>query len=198
MVFVMYICVQIVGYIGYGEGTPGNLAEALAADFPLVGIITSTGILVNCLIAAPMFIYVILNSFENLGTSSLHTTGTAPNRIFRVALMAFLCVSGYLAPNIGAVISLVSAVFCVCNNIFLPLLFYYMVRKRHIASAIDTEPINVFKRAIHVITVVVGVLTMLFGVKGALASCSCSHSHSGSQTATAAATAAATATPTVQ
>jgi len=173
----MYVLVMVIGYYGYGEGAPNNLAEALATDFPFVGRVTSAAILVNCLISAPFFIYVIINSFENTGESSVHTSFTVPNIGFRVGLIITLCILGYLAPNIGALISLISAVFCVCNNIFLPIGFFYMVRKK-LAGYEQLEPLPGYKVLIHVMIVVFGLFTMIFGVKGALISFS--HSAEGS------------------
>jgi len=169
IVMVTYIVVMAVGYLGYGEGAPANFAEALANDFPAVGLIASTAILINSLISAPIFIICVIEAFENMGSSTLHTAYSLPNQGFRAALVVGLCFTGFVFTDIGSVISLISAVFCVCNNIFLPIFFFHSLRKKVSAAGLSLEPFPAWKKAFHAFIIIVGMFTMVFGVKGALA-----------------------------
>merc|ERR1712146_608321 len=51
IVFTAYASVMTVGYFGFGEGVAPDLASKLATDFPLIGRITSTAILGNCILS---------------------------------------------------------------------------------------------------------------------------------------------------
>jgi len=169
IVFSTYVAVMSIGYLGYGEGAPPNFAEALANDFPAVGLIASTAILINSLISAPIFIICVVEAFEKMGTSALHTAYSLPNQLVRASLVVGLCFTGFVFTDIGSVISLISAVFCVCNNIFLPIFFFHSLRGKLAATGLSLEPLPAWKKAFHAAITIVGLFTMVFGVMGALA-----------------------------
>eukprot|EP00929_Paragymnodinium_shiwhaense_P094394 TRINITY_DN5493_c0_g1_i1.p1 TRINITY_DN5493_c0_g1~~TRINITY_DN5493_c0_g1_i1.p1 ORF type:complete len:583 (-),score=89.01 TRINITY_DN5493_c0_g1_i1:410-2158(-) len=163
LVFLLYAVVMGLGYLGYGEGSPDNVLEAVAAQYKITGIVGSLSIMINIFISAPLFIICVLSAFEATGTSALHTPMSGPNCVVRVVFIIFCSSVSAVLPYVCEVIGLVSSCFGVFNNIFYPVVFMYALRKSAGAKAPEQAA---WKPVVHTGLMVLGGFTMIFGVMG--------------------------------
>merc|ERR1712147_579045 len=76
------------------------------------------------------------------------------------ALVSWLC------PLIGPIVNLMSSVFCVCNNLLFPVIFFYLARKLMPAP----EVVGMGRKLVHVVVFGVGLFVFRYGVEGGIAS----------------------------
>lgn len=76
---------------------------------------------------------------EATGDDQIRTQGSLPNTVARITLVFVLTLSGQAIPGLLPLIGVFSSVFCVCNNMFFPILFYSRLRWKAAqpASALD-------------------------------------------------------------
>jgi len=174
--FTLLIAINLVvmffGYAGFGENSAENVIAGsdghpgIADDLPAVGKIASVAIIVNILTSSPLYIFVMVTVFESFGDSAVFQPLTPANIGVRVGFIIALIFMGWMLPYVTEIISLVSAVFAVCNNILYPAIFHFYARKK-----MGILPKNPTTRSLkYWISVIIGLLVMVFGFKGAMES----------------------------
>merc|ERR1712048_296 len=124
---------------------------------------TAASIVFSLLYSTVLVIFCVISIFESFTNKyKIGQQLTCPNVCFRIAFVAFLAFCSDMVPYVMQVIGLVSSVFSVCNNIFLPLVFYNVAAKR--AGA----PVSRIKVFFHAIVFLIGVMVLIFGFEGSL------------------------------
>uniref|UniRef100_A0A7S2K747 Amino acid transporter transmembrane domain-containing protein n=1 Tax=Zooxanthella nutricula TaxID=1333877 RepID=A0A7S2K747_9DINO len=175
---VILAVVMSAGYYGFGGNAPDNLlnglvlgVKGLGPTFKVLGTCGNIAVLVNVLISTPVFSVCVLSEFEATGTDSIRTPLSIPNIALRVGFALVLTCISHAMPYISEVIGIVSALFITFNNVFCPVIFLHMARRKATAArdaglARDVPRKRVF--ALHAGLLVIGGLVMVFGFLGAL------------------------------
>lgn len=159
---LLYEIIMTWGYAAYGERVNENLVLQISESFPVFGTVPSLGLFVNGAITTPLFFYCLFSVLEATGTDACRTQGTPPNTVARLLLVLILTTAGWAMPGLLAVIGVFSSVFCVCNNIWFPILFYHKLRRR------AQHPVPAMSLALNAIIAILGVLVFIYGLRGSL------------------------------
>mmetsp|Transcript_29722 Transcript_29722/g.78921 ORF Transcript_29722/g.78921 Transcript_29722/m.78921 type:complete len:521 (-) Transcript_29722:134-1696(-) len=160
-----YFVVTFDGYFSFGQKVKPNVVVGISDSFPRAGKIPVLGLILNVVFSVPIFLIVLMSAFESGGTGALYTPLSTPNIMVRCALIFVLTLVSWSLPYVNQVVGLISSVFCVCNNLFFPVLFFYMVR----GKAEGLPPLPKYRVVLHVLIMVCGMWTMVFGFTGNLA-----------------------------
>jgi len=159
---VLYEIIMIWGYAAYGQKLKENLIETISAIFPLFGMLPCLGALANVAMTAPLFFYCFFSAIEATGNDALRTQGTPLNMAARVTLVILLTFVGWAIPELLAIIGVFSSVFCVCNNLWFPLIFFHKLRRQ------AQRPAPVLGIVLDVAIGILGVLVFIYGLKGSV------------------------------
>merc|ERR1711972_1051884 len=77
-------------------------------------------------LTTPIFMMCVVKTFEASGNDLLRTPFTTPNVIFRLSSVVFLAIVAFIMPFVLQIIGLASSIFCVLNNLIMPLTLYYI------------------------------------------------------------------------
>eukprot|EP00438_Fugacium_kawagutii_P024524 Skav231375 [mRNA] locus=scaffold1586:781207:794861:- [translate_table: standard] len=139
---ILYEVIMVWGYFAYGEDVNENFTEDISESYPIFGILPSCGLFANVAITAPLFFYCFFSVLEATGNDQVRTPGSVPNTVARITLVLVLTFSGAVISGLLPLIGVFSSVFCVCNNIFFPILFYNRLRYK------AAQPASVLDRAL--------------------------------------------------
>lgn len=78
-------------------------------------------------LTAPLFFYCINSVVEATGSDAIRTRGTPPNTVARLLVVQVMTFVSWKIPGVLSVVGVFSSVFCVCNNVWFPILFYHRV-----------------------------------------------------------------------
>eukprot|EP00927_Polykrikos_kofoidii_P007242 TRINITY_DN1295_c0_g1_i1.p1 TRINITY_DN1295_c0_g1~~TRINITY_DN1295_c0_g1_i1.p1 ORF type:complete len:510 (+),score=57.99 TRINITY_DN1295_c0_g1_i1:38-1531(+) len=160
--FILYFFVMVLGYVGFGQAVPANISKSITASNPFVGRTASLGILINVLASTPIFSCCIMNNFESLGSSAVFMPLTLENIVVRLLFVVALFVGNSYVHYLLEVIGLVSSVFCVTNNIFFPIAFYYALRRKLPNEPAQSPP---YRWILHILIFLLGLIVLFYGVK---------------------------------
>lgn len=76
-------------------------------------------------ITAPLFFYCVISVLETTGSDAIRTRGTPPNSVARILFVQVLTMVSWAIPGVLSVVGVFSSVFCVCNNVWFPIVFYH-------------------------------------------------------------------------
>jgi len=145
---VIYMCVMLTGYYGYGEflqgdliasltSFPGSAHEALHVPYtewtgpkaPVLDAVMSSLLFVKLVIGFPLNMMVIFYSFQTFhGTRDKVPPGSMANKAMRLATVFLSILLAQMIPNFGQLFALVCAVFGPLLQCIMPLLFGYQIR----------------------------------------------------------------------
>lgn len=162
----IYMLVLVLGYLAFGQKVRPNIIISISFFFPKPGSIPLVGLILNILFSMPIFLIVIIGVFEASGTDRVRTPLTPPNIAVRMGLVLTCTVLGWKLPYIVEFIGIMSSIFCVCNNIFFPLLFFWSIVRKEGKGGTNWPGTQ--RILFHVLVGCAGVLTLLFGLYGSL------------------------------
>jgi len=165
MILVGINCVVMTcGYLGFGKKCTSNVVIGIADEYPILGYLASSAVIIGTFLGAPLFIFCVMSTIECSGCGAISTQMSTPNILFRVMLVVVLCLVGDQLPYVGEVIGLVASVFGCCNNIFFPAVFHYFARQK--VERVSDNPC--FRLIKYYGALAVGLCVLIFGFKGSL------------------------------
>merc|ERR1712232_1190523 len=167
LILGVYLVVMGVGYCGYGNKAQDNVIVSISEDAPLIGKAAAVAIIVNLMVSTPIFLYCVFSAIQSTGDDRMRTALTAENIVLRIFIVLLCVLISYGLPFALEVIGLVSAIFGTMNNLFFPNIMYYMTRRKNASTAPPQSPSG--RYIVHIGVLIVGILCLVFGVKGALA-----------------------------
>lgn len=164
-----------VGYAGFGNEVEDNVIGSLGtvmtkSEFSTssaLGSVASLSILVNLLISVPIIFFGFTSFVESTKASegdALRTPMTPQNIMFRLTVMFCLVLVGSAIPFAKQLIGLVSAIFGSFNSILFPLAFFYNLRHKVPADAL--QPLHPARKVFHAAVFLLGNTALVFGSIG--------------------------------
>jgi amino acid permease len=177
IVCAIYGSIMYIGYWGFGNAVSDNMIDDInnkCGEFSMfrcaMGSGSAISIIVNLFISAPTFMLCVVSVFQASGKSPMHTPMTWQNVVFRALFVVILSLVSAVVPYAKQIIGLLSAVFGVCNIIIFPMAsFYSLKRKLGPLGPLEVRSAKtLLQRSVHILVCVIGGVTMVFGVYGAL------------------------------
>lgn len=163
LVCTVYFLLMALGYYGFGEGVGEKVIDDIRKLFPNLGRIAALGMIVNCTISAPISFLIVVDTIESMGTSTFHTPLSPLNLIWRAGLIVSLTLISWCVPYVAEVIGMLSSVITVSNNVFLPVLLHYYLRR---SGRVPNDKQSQLKLAFHICMILTGVGVGIFGFIG--------------------------------
>lgn len=163
LVCTVYFLLMALGYYGFGEGVGEKVIVDIARHSPFLGSIAAIGMIVNCTISAPISFLIVVDTLESMGTSTFHTPLSPLNMIWRAGLIVALTLVSWCVPYVAEVIGMLSSVITVSNNVFLPVLLHYYLRR---SGRVQNDQQSTLKHTFHVGIMITGVGVGIFGFRG--------------------------------
>jgi len=157
----VYLVVLLMGYLAFGQRSEPNIILNVAEHYPMLGNVPVVGLILNISFSIPIFVLCVVSVFEASGSKSIHTPLTPVNMLLRACVMVMLTLVSWKLPYITESIGVVSSVFCVINNMFVPLLAF------SIASKSGAKP-GFLMNVLHIVVLLFGLLVLYFGFTGSL------------------------------
>lgn len=149
--FLMFLPIMFLGYAGFGKLTPENLIDGMREGRPdgwwalnrpfETGTITGTGscldiaVTINLLLTEAIYIPCAIMAVEASFPAIFRRGPPWANKAMR---LGFVCLRLFVATSVDSFVamsSLVSSLFCVCNNILIPIAAFHWTRAREVGPA---------------------------------------------------------------
>jgi len=180
IVVLVYMSVMWIGYMAFADRVDSNMILSIGGSNCqglqcAMGSISALSIILNLVISMPTFAFCINSAFENAGI--MFTPLSPLNIVCRASLIIAMCFVSYKLSYAQQIISILSAIFAVCNNFLFPIGCYHGLLKQDAsvlrdeqAEAPPTQKAGVLTYTTHGIVAIIGLATMIFGVKGGITS----------------------------
>jgi len=172
---MLFLPIMIFGYAGFGDLVPENLIDGMRHDRPhgwwalnrpfetgtisaagsALDLVVTLNILLTEAIYIPCAILAIEASFPRVFRHGPRWTGVA----MRIAFVVFRFVVATGVESFVVLSQLVASLFCVCNNIVIPVLAFYRI---------EVQPVGRLRWSVHVVIVVYGLIIMVLGTGSAI------------------------------
>ena len=163
-VVVCYEVVMMLAYASFGQDVTENVLKGMAETLPMVATIPAIALLLNLAVTIPIIEFCFFSALETKLPEPLKIPLSHANIAFRVATLVGAALLGWVFPYMIALVGVVSSVFCICNNIFYPLLFFYQLKLKGLRVAEMPR----WRSVLHVLIAVFGVYTLIFGLSGSI------------------------------
>lgn len=176
MAILMFLPIMFLGYAGFGDQVPENLIDGMRHNRPAgwwalnrpweIGDITPAGttldfvVTLNLLLTEAIYIPCTVLAIEASFPSVFRQGPPWAGKAMRVAfifvrLLVATCVESFVAMS-----ALVSSMFCVCNNILIPVAAFHWTKAKEVSRP---------RKFMHGIMFGYGIFIMLLGTYSAIA-----------------------------
>lgn len=183
LVTFVYTSIMIIAYAGYGQAINDNAILSIEAPgcalFQFVmGSMSYGGLMFNLIISMPTFAYCVISVIEASGDDAWRTTFTPANLLMRAALILSVVFVSSQLPFAAQVVGVISPAFGSCLIIFLPITFFYRLKKVALSDDNLSDPNVSIKAkqilssfgsarfALHMFIALLGFCVLFFGVQG--------------------------------
>lgn len=164
IVVLCYEVVMMLAYASFGQDVTENILQGMAETQALVATIPAIALLLNLAVTIPIIEFCFFTALETKLPEALKIPLSRGNIAFRVATLVGAALLGWVFPYMIALAGVVSSVFCICNNVFFPLLFFYQLKLKGLRVAEMPR----WRSVLHGLITIFGVYTMIFGFSGSI------------------------------
>lgn len=176
---VMFLPIMFLGYAGFGNEAPENLVDSMRDSRPMgwwalnraweTGRLTATGaclaliVTVNMLMTEAIIIPCAVLAVEASFPGVFRRGPRWAQKVMRLGIAFFRLVVATQIESFVAMSALVTALFCICNNIIFPIVAFHYCKVKKVGPV---------RKTIHVLVLLYGVFIMIFGSIAAIQSLS--------------------------
>lgn len=170
LTLLMFLPIMLLGYAAYGNLVPDNLIDGMRDDRPAgwwalnepweTGDLTLTGmsldvvVTINLLMTEAIYLPCAILAIESSFPGLFREGPAWPRTVMRWGFIAFRFLVATEVNSFIAMSSLVSSLFCVCNNILLPILAFHHTKPKEVSST---------RKLAHALMFVYGIFILALG-----------------------------------
>jgi len=181
IVCVMYLCVMVTGYWGYGNFVKENVVQSMmfapkgpdeafaekrkvhTADLSshILGRLMAFLVSIYLFLGFALFFACFFGAVQKFGCScECCGPGTPMNVILRIIMVICFVAVGLTVPHFREVMAIMSSICCSCNNVFFPLLFAHILARRD-----GGKKPSLLRHFLHFLIFLLGVFCAVVGLR---------------------------------